>query len=370
MLAQTKLNRRNCDQTPLSNTGSNSQTLQNTPLSVRPDWIQGTIRFTSLAQLHELIQFAEGYIKEKYVMHRDRGRFSGKQWHNAAEGIGGCLILYNLPSQEPDEVGHALVSFPATALSGISARDSWRLLGGLVNCWGFKATRFDIALDDFSKSITFEQISEAGRVKNYTGFRNEPAVHHTYRKGKIAGYTIVFGARDCDRLLRFYDKDFESKGKIKSNRLELELHDKLAEKAINDWLALEPEQFEETSPMVLAGMVVGAIDFIERDHRKNVARMPRLAWWVKFKEMVGMEIRHTVEAVVTSYEQKKRWLTRQVFTTLAMVRKVMGLRDFKQYLNGEMADGEDRFTAYHEAFIQVYRVPSAEMQFDWDVCIE
>lgn len=367
MLTQNKPKGFKCDQTPLSNTGSNSQKLQNTPLSVRPDWVQGTIRFTSLAQLHEVIRFMEGYVKEKYVMHPDRGRFSGKQWHNMAEGIGGCLVLYNLPSQEPDELGHAMISFPATALSGISARDSWRLLSGLVNCWRFKATRFDIALDDFQKTITFEEISEAGRVKNYTGFRKEPVVHHTYRDKKIAGYTLVFGARHCDRLLRFYDKEFESKGRIKSNRLELELHDKLAEKAIADWLSLEPGQFEEMSPKLLAGMVVGTIDFVKRGHDKNVSRMPRLEWWTRFKDMVGLEIRHTVEAVATSYERKKKWITRQVSVTLAMFKKVMGLRGFKQYLNSELLEAEERFTSYHEAFIDVYGRGDAEIDFAWDI---
>jgi len=269
MVTQTKSKCLECDQTPLSNTGSNSQKLHGASLSVRPDWIQGTIRFVSLEQLHEVLHFMEGYSKERYVLHPERGRFVGKQWHNTAQGIEGCLILYNLPSQELDELGHAFISLTATVLSGMDARDIWRLLNGLVNCWGFKATRFDIAIDDFLKSITFDQVNDAGRVRNYTGFRLEPRIYHTYRKGKVAGYTITFGTRASDRLLRFYDKDFESKGRIKSNRWELELHDELAQKAIADWLSLEPECFEEMSPKVLAGMVVGTMDFIERTADKK-----------------------------------------------------------------------------------------------------
>lgn len=376
MLTQTELKRLKCDQTPLSNTGSNSQKLQNTSLGVRVDWLQGTIRFDSLAELHDIIEFIEGYIKEKFVLHPDRGRFVGKQWFNAAQGVaGGCLVLYNLPDQESDGRGHAFLSFPAAALSSMDARDVWRMASGLVglgvkNPWRFKATRIDIALDDYSKSITFEQVNEAARKKNYTGFRKSPVVHHTYQKGKIAGFTIVYGTRASDRLLRFYDKEFESKGRIKSNRWELELHDELAQKALADWLAIEPENFEEYSPKLLAGMVVGTIDFVKRGYDKNVTRMPRLEWWATFKETVGMEIRHSKDPVLTSLEKKKRWITRQVIVTLAMLKKIMGIKGFKQYLAGELDQAQERFTSWHETFIQVYGRGNAEIDFSWDVCNE
>lgn len=371
MLTQNKSKGFGCDQTPLSNTGLDSQVLSGKSLSVRVDWLQGTIRFTSLAQLHEVIEFIEGYTKEKFVLHPDRGRFVGKQWHNQAQGIEGCMILYNLPEQEPDGIGHALISFTATVLSQIVVRDVWRMASGLVKCWGYKATRFDIALDDYLKNISFYDLLHAAKHRNFTHFRNMPTVHYTFDEyGNVVGWTIVWGGRNGDRTFRCYDKDFESKGKIKANRFELELHDKLAEKALADWLSLDAENFEETSPAVLGGIVIGTIDFVERGHDKNVSRMPVLSWWQDMKDRVGCAIRHTVEAATTSYERKRNWFTRQVSVTLAMFKKVMGNQGFKQYLTNELLDAEERFNSTHEAFIAVYGRNGAEIDFTWDVCNE
>lgn len=371
MLTQIKSDRRMDVKTPLSNTGLDSQVLQDGSLSVRPDWLQGTIRFRTLEELHDVIEFIEGYTKEKFVLHPERGRFVGKHWDNHAKGIEGCMILYNLPEQESDGLGHALISFTATVLSGIGVRDVWRMASGLVNCWGFKATRFDIALDDYLKSVGFSELTYAGKRRFFTRFRNMPEVHHTYDEyGNVAGWTVAWGGRSGDVYLRCYDKDFESEGKIKANRMELELHDKRAEKALESWLALDPENFEETSPKLLGGIVVGAIDFVERGNDKNVSRMPVLDWWQAFKDRVGMEIRHTVEAATTSYERKRNWITKQVMVTLLMFKKIMGNQGFKQYMSGELEQAEERLKSDHEAFIQVYGRNGAEIDFSWEVCNE
>ena len=368
MLTQTKLKGFKCDQTPLSNTGSNSQVLQDSSLSVRVDWLQGTIRFRTLEQLHEVISFIEGYTKEKYVMQPERGRFLGKQWHNSAQGIEGCLILYNLPSQESDEIGHAFISFTATILAGIDVRDVWRIAFGLVNCWSFKATRFDIAIDDFSRAITYEMIDAALGAGNFTGFRKSTSRRNRNSKGKFDGFTHTFGGRGSNWMGRFYDKDAESKGRIKSHRLEGEAHDELAQKMLADWLKLEPEEFEETSPVVLAGMVIGRIEFVHRTTDKNISRAKPLDWWQAFKNRVGASIRHSIETVATSYERKRKWIERQVSVTLAMFKKVMGNGAFKQYLSGLLADGQERFTSYNEAFIDAHGRGNAEIEFDWHVC--
>lgn len=368
MLTQTKSDCSKSVQNPLSNTGLNSQTVHNESLSVRVDWLQGTIRFKDLAELHEVIHFMEGYGKEKCVLHPERGRFVGKQWHNSGLGIGGSLILYNLPEQEPDGLGHAFLSFPAVVLSRLVARDIWRLALGLVNCWGFKPTRFDIALDDYSKSISYYQVQAALDSKNYTGFRKGFAGRNFDVSGKNAGFTCYLGKRSSSRFARFYDKDAESAGAIKSHRFETEFHDKLAQKALDDWLAIEPEDFEENSPILLAGLCIGWLDFVSRGTEKNVTRMEKLDWWEAFTQKVGMAVRHSVEALKTSYQRKREWFTRQVSVTLAMFKKVMGNQCFKQYLASELSDAEERFNEDHKAFIQVYGREGQEIEFDWQVC--
>jgi len=341
-----------CDSAPLSNTGLDSQTAQRSTLCVRPDWIQGTVRFQTLQQLHQILEFTQDYTDDRWVYYPGRGRFCGKQWANVAQGVNGSLALYNLPSEEGDRYGHCLLSFPATVLASMDIRDVHKMMSALVGRWEFKTTRVDLALDDYSKRITFEMLDEAVTNKNYSGFRKPPVVHFSYGKDrKKTGWTFNFGNRNCDRVLRIYDKATESDGQIDAIRMEAEFHDELAQQVMADWLAIPLERIEEDSPKYLARVVVGSIIFMERNHEKNISRMPVLAWWQSILDEVGAGIRHTVKAVKTTYEQKKNWVNRQVSTTLTMFAHIMGMEDFYAWLQAELKGGQARLTDYHYAFI-------------------
>jgi hypothetical protein len=321
--------------------------------------MQGTIRFTSMEQFHEVIRFIEGYAKEAFVLEPGKGRFVGKQWHNTARGIEGCLILYDTPEEAVSGLGHAFISFTGRVLSQISARDIWRLTQGLVHCYNYKHTRFDPAIDDYSKSISFEQVDAALSGGNYTGFKKAYALRNYNDKGKIDGFTCSFGSRDSLFYGRFYDKGAQTKGEIDAYRLEGEFKDELAQRVVRDWLAIDPERFEEDSPRVLAAMVVGRISFIERTEDKNVSRAEMLPWWKEFVEMVGARIRHSIAATQTSFERKKNWITRSVAPTLTMFLEIMGIRGFEQYINSEVIAAAERFKDYHRKFIEVHKQTDA-----------
>jgi hypothetical protein len=351
-----------CDSAPLSNTGLDSQTAQRSTLCVRPDWIQGTVRFQTLQQLHQILGFTQDYTDDRWVYYPGRGRFCGKQWANAVQGINGSLALYNLPEEEGDRYGHCLLSFPASVIGGMDIRDVYKMMSALIGRWEFKSTRVDIALDDYSKRITFEMLDEAVGKKNYSGFRKPPVVHFSYGKDrKKIGWTFNFGNRSCDRVVRIYDKDTESGGRIKAVRIEAEFHDDLAQQVMADWIAIKPECFDEDSPRYLGRVVVGSIHFMKRTHEKNISRMPVLRWWQSIINKIGFGIRHTVKAVKTTYEQKKSWVNRQVSTTLAMFAHIMGMEDFYAWMQAQLKDGQVRLTDYHYAFIDHYKNQSASL---------
>lgn len=278
----------------------------------------------------------------------------GKQWSNTAQGVEGCLVLYNLPDQESSGIGHAFLSIPGRALANIEARDVWRICSGLVNIWKFKPTRCDIALDDFSKSITFEQIQAALDNKNYKKFRKHKVTTSCNGKSAKKGWCFELGRRSANRCLRIYEKEIESKGKIKSVRLESELHDEIAEAFLADWLSIQPKEFEEFSPKYLAAIVTGSVDFIDATADRNLTRCPHLDWWQRLIDKVGGCIRHSFEPLPTSYERKREWFTNQVSRTLASFRKIMGKADFRQYLNRELELAEERFNNHHRAFIDLH----------------
>ena len=345
-----------CDSAPLSNTGLDSQTSHNKSLSAKLDWIQGTFRFRSLEELHEILGAVQTYSDENWVFYPGRGRFCGKQWNNSVQGIKGAIALYNLPDQEDGKLGHCFLSFPARALNRVNPWDVWNMVRTLVTRYNFKATRFDPCIDDYAKRISYSDLDEAAKKSNYTGFRKPPVVHHSYDKnGQIVAWTFTFGSRLCDRLVRIYDKATESDGEIDSVRIEAELHDKVAQQAVAQWVAIDPDEFEEMSPLYLANVVVGSIKFVHRTADKNVSRMSTLEWWQNILDEVGEGIRHTVKAVKTTFEEKKEWVTRQVSTTLAMFSKIMGMKEFFSYLKAELKGGQASFTDYHIAFIDHYQ---------------
>jgi hypothetical protein len=128
-----------------------------------------------------------------------------------------------------------------------------------------------------------------------------------------------------------------------------------------DWLAIPLERIEEDSPKYLARVVVGSIIFMERNHEKNISRMPVLGWWQSILDEVGDAIRHTVKAVRTTLEQKKNWINRQASTTLTMIAHIMGMEDFYAWMQAQLKDGQVRLTDYHYAFIDHYKNQSASL---------
>lgn len=93
-----------------------------------------------------------------------------------------------------------------------------------------KASRLDLAFDDFSK--TFKPVD---LIRFYidnqisTRFRNV----HLVTSSAGDGGTLYFGERSAGKMLRIYDKDFESKGEINSIRYEVELHSSHADDMLN-----------------------------------------------------------------------------------------------------------------------------------------
>lgn len=84
-----------------------------------------------------------------------------------------------------------------------------------------KASRLDLAFDDYTK--TFMPI-------DFCRFWTDGMISTKYRMANLImsssldGGTFYLGDRSSGKMLRIYDKDYESKGQIKSVRYEVELH--------------------------------------------------------------------------------------------------------------------------------------------------
>lgn len=93
-----------------------------------------------------------------------------------------------------------------------------------------KASRLDLAFDDYSKTFMpkdFAVFFLDGKIS--TRFRNFQLVGSQSSDGG----TFYLGDRSSGKLLRIYDKAFESKGVINAVRYEVELHSSYADEMLN-----------------------------------------------------------------------------------------------------------------------------------------
>jgi hypothetical protein len=251
----------------------------------------------------------------------------------------GFRVWWNLPGENGANRGHGMISLPGSCLSRLTPAEI-KQFALEVKALGFGCTRLDIALDDYSKMITFNQVRDAIAKKFRVHFE-EADCHQNY--GKWGGFTIAMGSVHSDIRLVFYDKQAESKGQINANRLELRLRNDRAKAAFADWLSA-PAELEAS---VLAGMVVGAVSFVRKGKEKNISRMPELPWWKKFKEAVGVCIRHSFYKSPPTLKRCKAWIRDDVVRSLALIRDVVGVKKFTNWLVKELKEAPSRYNEQH-----------------------
>lgn len=341
--------------TPSSDTGLNSQRVpvdsSGWNLTVKLDWYQGTIAVFPSTRLEALIEFVEKVTKDKFALTLGKGYFNGKYWANYGSSVKGVRIWWNSPGENNDVSGHCLLSFSGSVLSSLKHQDVRLLVAGLRDLFDLRETRIDVAIDDYSKRISFWQVADAvdERKKNHTGFRKGRVIKNFGEE--LGGFTIYCGKHSSDRITYFYDKNQESEGQINAYRWETRLRDVLARKAIDDWLALP----EEMSAQYLANLTIGAINFVERGDEKNVSRMPLLSWWKEFKDAVGAGIKHSVQRVTPNLKKAKKWINHQVVCMLAAIKEVVGVGEFTRWINKEIGEAPVRFSDRHFARIAQWK---------------
>jgi len=325
--------------TPSSNTGLNSQNVPTGSrwhLTVRPDWAQMSFAMFGRERLEILIELYEGLTSDRMTLEPGKTRFMGQHWTNYGYSVLGARIWYDFPGENKSHHGHAVFSLPGSVLGHFSIDTIHKLLTGLAQ-FQPKYTRFDIAIDDYDKRISFEQVRDAIACKNYANFKKAQIIKNY--GDDWGGFTIYCGSSASLRMLRFYDKFAQTKGAINSYRWEAQLRDEAATKAVYEWL----EVFEEMSAQYLASLVLGCVTFVERGKEKNVPRMVELPWWKEFREAVG-SIRHSFQTIPTTLKKAQKWVNHQVCKTLRIMHEVVGGKRFANWLIREMLKAEKRYT--------------------------
>lgn len=192
-----------------------------------------------------------------------------------------CRIYFNLDSVLGStglihDVG-VNVQIPSHALEwfydlmGIEDNDICGLMRLLAdrNC---QLSRIDLCFDDYGMKYY---------PRDYYRFWDNDQIRSKYFKfasyistTQKKGHTIYFGKRHSGRLLRIYDKDYESKGDIKSIRYEFELHADYAKGA--------QLYFLEHNTIDFWSYLSNYFQVIDRSTDSNKSRCDLLPEWVEY----------------------------------------------------------------------------------------
>jgi DNA relaxase NicK len=352
--------------TPLSNTGSflesssdNPNPPQNFPFAQlstqspkpeqkfvsRLDWLQGLLTLGSSP--FEFL-FGELSTTFKDTFGDDRGYFfEGKAFQHHRISDRGAMVFWNILENGDRDI---LIMLPAKFLAGCSHVYLLRRFITHLSELGFRATRVDSAIDDFTKSINWRLFDEAYDKGFAHGFLNTHFERD--KKNRVAsGWSYYLGDLSSDRYLVNYDKNAESGGEIDANRLEARFKRKWAKSA---FAILASSCFsDKTFHQALVNLVCSTIDFYEEVLKEGTTstfeRVP-LQWWVDFKTLVGAEgITITSGRTKTSIENTLDWFENQIEPSLAMIENFLEKTtdNFCEWLMDRVASGRRKLNSLH-----------------------
>jgi len=266
----------------------------------------------------------------------DHGSYGYRQ---GMVGPGGARVWWDAPGREDIHV-----SLPGQAC-GIAGALQLRNYLQHVMVVGGKATRIDLALDDYCRIVAPGDVLVALQGPDRVTHAQQYLIQQGGRVGScdLTGATVYLGAPSSRQRLRVYDKGLESGGEMDCIRWELESRKEAAETLVADLAHREWGH-------VAVGRLVGFVDFREAAAHSEVEKRPRLAWFAELVALAGKASAYLPKAPRT-VEQVVQWLSWAVGPTLAVA-----MRFWKGDL-GELIDiirdGERRWKPKHRAMLAV-----------------
>jgi len=259
-------------------------------------------------------------------------------------GPGGARVWWDPPGREDV---HASLPGKACVIAGEVRLRKYLLQ---VLAVGGKATRVDVAIDDYDRVVVPADVLEALQGPDKVTHARQYLTQQGGRVGspELTGATVYLGAPSSRQRLRVYDKGLESGGQMDCVRWELESHKEAAETMA---VALAHQDWGQLA----ASRLVGFVDFRDRSSHSEVERRWRLPW---FEALVGLvrkasaylpQAPRTVEEVVD-------WLDRAIGPSLA-VAMTFWKGDLGP-LSAIIRDGQLRWKPKHKAMLAMVAVAS------------
>jgi len=254
----------------IASSASNTRALATvTGKYVHLDWLSGTFDRNVVADVHELI---EEYFPGRNIK-MDAKPSMG--YHMARQFQDGILLSMTA------DYDRCHVAFSANALSILEPVSQFQLVRRL-DCLGIKPTRIDIALDDYDRELSLEWHSEQISLRGtLCYFRTAKLIRSLTNNQDETLYLGRRGSSGSGLFMRIYDKAIESEGEVNAIRYECEFSGDKVGNVFNMLLGIHPED-SETQEQTLSGLVLGNIDYREKDGKKSLDRCSRVPEWEAF----------------------------------------------------------------------------------------
>ena len=353
--------------TPRSNTGSSVD------FSSKLDWLQGVVCLTS-SQLTTLIGEISNIFTDTFAS--DAGHiFTGRSFEHHRISDRGGRVAWNIDTCDHDDNEHHLgdrtidcwLMLPAKLLNGCATTFDLRRFILMLSQFEFKPTRIDLALDDYTKSLTWQNFDDARKAGQAYGFK-KGRLTSSFGDALGDGFTYYMGSSGSDKLYRFYDKNVESNGENDCYRLEGQYRDDWCKSV---WACLLAADTDKKFHQTIVNCVCEPIDFYDDDN--DVGDKIPLKWWSDFKRSVKSEgINLTCGRVKTSIEKSMDWVEKSVETTLAVIEDFCDrtTTDFGEWLTKRLESGRSRLRSVHknrvDSACKVLSEVSSEMNFYYE----
>lgn len=213
-----------------------------------------------------------------------------------------------------------------------------------------KGTRIDLAIDDYERVISIDDIEETTKTEDFVS-RTQRVLSmrsHAPRSSEITGQTLYIGKPSSRRILRIYDKWLES-GEKDCIRWELEEHKTAAETLMlqlteRDPITNKPKPWAQVARERLTAFV----DFRDADSHSEVEKRERLAWFEALVENVGAAKIYPAE-IPKTLDQVLEWVEQQIGPTLRVI--VLAAGGSIDDLTGMIHRARERMKPRHLALI-------------------
>lgn len=214
-----------------------------------------------------------------------------------------------------------------------------------------RPTRLDVCFDDYDKvyqpsdfnyfMITHRLLSKF-RQWSFIGSQ------------QTQGHTFYLGSRAAGRYLRIYDKDYESKGKIKSIRYEFELRGDFCRAFFNQVISGQKFSFGEMISSMF--QVVNEYEYdVNISYAANASRKRDAGIDEKWSNFVKSHVLRNVlhvdkEKHDVSLERVYSWADQQLLPSLYILYRSLGWEEFQHFVES----GRYRLNNEQQAMLSKY----------------